>query len=89
MSGQGLHSAGSTSALGALTTSNNSSGTDSAQELSERVWGVLVEGLQPFMQWELQSGMGDFWEQVGFLHVTSAAVMCQLIARHIMCVYVG
>lgn len=29
------------------------------------MWGVLVEGLQPFLQWELQSGMGDFWEQVG------------------------
>lgn len=73
--GQGLHSAGSSSALGALTTSSS---TDSAQELSERVWGVLVEGLQPFMQWELQSGMGDFWEQVGLLLFTSAAAMCYL-----------
>lgn len=73
MSGPGLPTAGSSSALGSLTSTN--SGVDSAQELSEKVWGVLVEGLQPFMQWELQSGMGDYWEQVGFLHITSAAAV--------------
>ena len=73
VSGQGLHTAGSSSALGSLT--STSSSLDSAQELSEKVWGVLLEGLQPFMQWELQSGMGDFWQQVGFLLVTSVPAM--------------
>ncbi len=53
---------GSESAIGAGGAS--SSGVEDAQELSEKVWQVVVEGVQPFMQWELQSGMGDFWEQV-------------------------
>lgn len=61
LSGQGLHTAGSSAALASL------SGVDSAQELGEKVWGVLLEGLHPFMHWELQSGMGDFWEQVCLL----------------------
>lgn len=42
----------------------SSGSTEDAQELTDRLWQVLVEGVQPFMQWELQSGMGDFWEQV-------------------------
>lgn len=59
LSGQAPHPAGTSGgALGPL------SSADSPQELSEQVWGVLQEGLQPFMHWELQSGMGDFWEQV-------------------------
>ena len=45
---------------------SSSSSVDTSQELSERVWGLLVEGLQPYMQWELQSGMGDLWDQVFF-----------------------
>lgn len=77
VSGQGLHTAGSSSGLAPLT--STSSSLDSAQELSEKVWGVLVEGLQPFMQWELQSGMGDFWEQVGFLLVTSVPAMSRFM----------
>ena len=35
------------------------------------VTGPLMEGVQPFMQWELQSGMGDFWEQVCLQVITS------------------
>lgn len=70
--GQDLHTEGSSCALGSLT--SPSSAGDSAQELSEKVWGLLVEGLQPFMQWELQSGMGDLWEQVASLHLTSLNV---------------
>ena len=81
--GQGLHTEGSSCALGSLT--SPSSGVDSAQELSEKVWGLLVEGLQPFMQWELQSGMGDFWEQVASLHVTSAGA---LFCRRSLCVHI-
>jgi len=42
----------------------SSSSAEAAQELSDKLWQVLMEGVQPFMQWELQSGMGDFWEQV-------------------------
>ena len=45
----------------------SSSGSVDAQELSDRMWQVVVEGLQPFMRWELQAGMGDFWEQVCLL----------------------
>ena len=85
MSGQGLPTAGSSSALGSVT--STSSSLDSAQELSEKVWGVLLEGLQPFMQWELQSGMGDFWEQVGFLFLTSAAAVCSShnVSQQVIC----
>ena len=43
---------------------SSSGSMDTAQELSEKLWGLLVDGLQPFMQWELQSGMGDLWDQV-------------------------
>lgn len=57
-SGQAPHPPGSSGGLSPL------SSADSAQELSEQVWGLLLEALQPFMLWELQSGMGDFWEQV-------------------------
>ena len=35
-----------------------------AQEVSSRVWEVLQEGLQPYMQWELQQGLGDLWTKV-------------------------
>ena len=49
----------------------SSSSAEAAQELSEKLWQVLVEGVQPFMQWELQSGMGDFWEQVCLEVMTS------------------
>ena len=59
LSGQAPHPSGTSGGvLGPLTSADN------PQELSEQVWGVLLEGLQPFMHWELQSGMGDFWEQV-------------------------
>lgn len=59
LSGQATHPSGTSGGvLGTLTSADN------PQELSEQVWGVLLEGLQPFMHWELQSGMGDFWEQV-------------------------
>lgn len=49
----------------------SSSSAEAAQELSEKLWQALMEGVQPFMQWELQSGMGDFWEQVCLQVMTS------------------
>lgn len=49
----------------------SSSSAEAAQELSDKLWQVLMEGVQPFMQWELQSGMGDFWEQVCHQVMTS------------------
>ena len=49
----------------------SSSSAEAAQELSEKLWQALMEGVQPFMQWELQSGMGDFWEQVCLQVITS------------------
>ena len=49
----------------------SSSSAEAAQELSEKLWQLLIEGVQPFMQWELQSGMGDFWEQVCLQVMTS------------------
>jgi len=49
----------------------SSTSAEAAQELSEKLWQVLIEGVQPFMQWELQSGMGDFWEQVCLQVMTS------------------
>ena len=66
--GEGQLSSGQDSPAGGSTAGFSPSAGASAEELAERAWGLLVEGLQPYMCWELQAGMGDFWEQVCYQH---------------------
>ena len=38
--------------------------SEEVRDLGVRVWQILTDGLQPFMQWDLQSSLGDLWKEV-------------------------
>ena len=38
--------------------------SEDVRDLGVRVWQILTDGLQPFMQWDLQSSLGDLWKEV-------------------------